>query len=367
MVGCLVGFLFSSYGEEAGTVGKVREWIVGGLAGLTIAKAASLKSLLVTFAAGDSPNDLALVAGTAVTYVALGFFFMFFGRELILNVLLAESRSTRGLLEGTRQAGQVTAGLLQALPLSILYGIDDVADDIGKEKAEQQRAILYSAAVGDFLDKASEAAKSGSNLDWDVTSKVANLHYYRIYFENDKERKSAQAEIAYEWIQRALVIFPRHVELRIKLGDTLWILDRKLEAKEIFEAVASSDESPAYLKEWLGYYFLEIPAWLDLAIKYSEEFHGFFPEESDSLFNIAYAYFKKYCEELRERGIPEDLESPNRLKGLEKLSEGRKFQPAYTDTLGAKWTKPGEGLECLAADQEFRSLTGLGNPVAKTS
>src|SRR2546426_683865 len=39
MVGCLVGFLFTSYGEESGTVGKIRDWVIGGITGLTIAKA----------------------------------------------------------------------------------------------------------------------------------------------------------------------------------------------------------------------------------------------------------------------------------------------------------------------------------------
>jgi hypothetical protein len=33
MVGCLVGFLFTSYGEEASTVGKVRDWVIGGYLG----------------------------------------------------------------------------------------------------------------------------------------------------------------------------------------------------------------------------------------------------------------------------------------------------------------------------------------------
>src|SRR5215471_12108555 len=42
IVGCLVGFLFSSYGEESGTVGKIRDWLIGGLSALTIVKASSV-------------------------------------------------------------------------------------------------------------------------------------------------------------------------------------------------------------------------------------------------------------------------------------------------------------------------------------
>ena len=96
MIGCLVGFLFTSYGEEIGTVGKVRDWLIGGIAGLTIANATALKALLGKFAVGPNPSEFPLMASAAIFYVGLGFFFMFFQRELILNVVLAEKRSERG-------------------------------------------------------------------------------------------------------------------------------------------------------------------------------------------------------------------------------------------------------------------------------
>lgn len=99
MVGCLIGFLFTSYGEEASTLSKVRDWLIGGITGLTIAKAGAIKSLLLTFAAGPGPKECAVAVTAAVVYSVLGFLFMIFQRELILNVLLAESRATRGKLE----------------------------------------------------------------------------------------------------------------------------------------------------------------------------------------------------------------------------------------------------------------------------
>ena len=361
MVGCAIGFLFTSYGEEAGTVGKVKDWVIGGLAGLTIAEATSIKTFLVTFTSPSEPNDFALMASMAIIYTILGFFFMFFQRELILNVVLAESRLRRGQVEGTRQAGLVMTRLIQVLPVSMLLGIDNVDETgkVGKGEADKQRRVLYSDEVDNFLQEANDASKSGVNLDWDVTSKVANLHYYRIYFESDKAKKTEQAECAYTWIERALVIFPGHVDLRAKLADTLWILDRKEEAILVLESLASSNESPAYVKEWLGFYLLDFPNKLDLAIEYSEQFHAFFPEESDSLFNIAYAYLKKYCAELLRHGKTEEPNSEARLKGLQYLREGKQFQPEYAKTIGEKWTAKGEELECLANDEEFRKLTGL--------
>jgi hypothetical protein len=65
-IGCLVAFLFTSYGEEIGTIGKIRDWFIGGITGLTIAKAASIKSLILTFAAGPGPGEFALVVSSSV-------------------------------------------------------------------------------------------------------------------------------------------------------------------------------------------------------------------------------------------------------------------------------------------------------------
>jgi hypothetical protein len=49
MVGCLAGFLLTSYGQQEAAVGKVRDWLVGGLTGLTIAEASLIKNLLRKF------------------------------------------------------------------------------------------------------------------------------------------------------------------------------------------------------------------------------------------------------------------------------------------------------------------------------
>jgi hypothetical protein len=84
--------------------------------GITVAKAASVKALLVTFKIGDAQNEFALVASVAITYAAIGFFFMYFQRELILNVQLAQSRAERGRVEGTRQGRFLDFALMSLLP-----------------------------------------------------------------------------------------------------------------------------------------------------------------------------------------------------------------------------------------------------------
>ena len=349
MVGCLIGFIFTSYGEESGTVGKIRDWLIGGITGITVVKAAAIKGILLTFAAGPGPSEFALTVSSAVLYSVLGFFFMFFQRELILNVLLAESRAERGRLEGTGRAGQVIQRFLLALPASILSGVDDVDEIVQFRKS--------AAEVQKFLDECEDAVKSGEALDWDVVSKAANLHYYRTYFEKD-ENKYVQAERAHSWIVRALTMNPLHVDFTVKYADTLGMMDRYEEAVAVLEKLDRTPEAPAYVKQWLGYFLLFVDR-LDDAIRYSEEYHKLFPDESDSIFNVASAYAQKYCDELRAAGKSEYLDSENRRLALAKLKEALRGEPEYVETVRSKWTQTGESFDCFLHDKDFRSLVGL--------
>jgi hypothetical protein len=360
MVGCLVAFLFTSYGEESATVGKVRDWLVGGLTGVTIVEFSRIKALLLTFAVGPGSNEFALVVGVATIYSALGFFFMFFQRELILNVLLAESRAERLKLEGTGQAGKVLQRLLVSLPPSILSGVDNVDDSarFKKHDAERLRTLLYSSDVKAFLDDCEEALRSGKALDWDAVSKAANLHYYRTYFEKGDQR-AIQAGVANVWIMRALNMNPLHVDFTVKYADTLGMMDRYDEAVAILERLERTPDAPAYVKQWLGYFLLFVDDRLTDSIKYSDAYHQLFPSEYDSVFNIACAYAQMYCRELHDSGQKQDLNSKNRRLALDKLKEALRSDAEYAETVSTKWTVAGESFDCFLHDAEFRSLTKL--------
>jgi tetratricopeptide (TPR) repeat protein len=360
MVGCLLGFLFSSYGEETPTVGKVRDWIIGGLAGLTIAKLDSLKALLVSFASGPGPQAYALSLGESVAFATLGFFAMFFGRELILNGPLAQRRAQRGLVEGTRQAGLVTQKLLSALPPSILSGIDDIDDLMESHKAEAERLrdILYSEDVTKFLSQSEDAVRIGASLDWDVVSKAATLNYYLTYYEEGDD-KQAQEQKASEWIVRALVMNPLHPDFSAKYADVLGMLERYDEAVAILEKLDRNPEAAGYVKQWLGYFLLYLPDREDDAIRVSEEYHSRFPSESDSIFNVACGYAQKYCAELNITKQNSILDSKNRTLALERLREALKADPDFAETVRTDWVKKGESFECLREDKEFLILVGL--------
>jgi tetratricopeptide (TPR) repeat protein len=359
MVGCLVGFIFTSYGEEAGTVGKIRDWLIAGMTGITIAKASAVKDFLFTFAVQPGPNEFALISSVAISYAGLGFFFMFFQRELIFNVLLAESRAERGRVEGTKEAGQVILRLLGALPASLLSGIDDIDDllESRKEEAEKLKSLLYSENVEKFLNETDRAVKSGT-ADWDTVSKAAVLHYYRTYFEKD-ERKINQGEIAATWILRALAMNPLHVDLTLKYADTLGIVKRYGEAIIILERLESTPDAPAYVKQWLGYFLLFVPSREDEAIRYSKQYHEMFPDESDALLNIACAYAQKHCASIRSGASKTAVDSNDRRLALANLRDGLAEDPDFAQTIREKLIKPGESFACFAEDPEFRNLVNL--------
>lgn len=359
MVGCLVGFLFTSYGEEAGTVGKVRDWLIGGITGLTLAKATAITSLLTKFQATQTSAaatwEFALVVSAAVVYASLGFFFMFLQRELVLNVLLAEGRAERGRVEGTRQAGQVVKSFLLKLPASLLSGVDDVDEitAVNKEEAKKLRDTLYSDDVKAFLDEADKALADGTTLDWDVVSKVAYIHYYRTYFEKDD--KPAQARRAIDWITRALVMNPQHADFTLKLADMLGATGDYAAAITILERLVRQPDGPIVVRQWLGYFLLNIPGRLPDAVQYSQQYIDLTGEDTDALFNLACAYAQAFCEGVPDLGPPQQ----NHDRALDYLRRALRREPEYAEVVRTKWTDKNESFGCFVSDKEFRSLVGM--------
>jgi tetratricopeptide (TPR) repeat protein len=351
--------LFTSYGEETATVGRVREWLVGGLTGLTIANVQVIRDLLHTFAFGPEPREFAVTVCIAITFVGLGFFYMFFQRELILNVLLAKSRALRGRVDGTRQAGIAAQKLLAALPPGMLARIDSLDDLIEEHKSEFEtlREVLYADDVSTFLEEADEAVHSGASVDWDVASRAAYLHYYRTYYESGEKREN-QEDKAEEWILRALLMNPQHGDLTARYADVLGMQKSYTDAVVTLERLIQSTEAPAYVQQWLGYFLTFIPGREDEVIRYSEDYHRRFPDESDTFFNIACAYAQKYSRELQQQNVKENRDSENRRLALFNLKEGLKEQPEYAKTVREELTKPDESFYELSNDPEFRQLVG---------
>jgi tetratricopeptide (TPR) repeat protein len=353
MVGALIGFLFSSYGEENNTLGKIRDWLVGGLTTLTVVKASSIKQVLLVFAAGPGPIEFAYVVGASVFYVGLGFFFMFFQRELILNVLLAQSRAERGKLDGSHEAGQVIQRFLLRLPASVLTGVSQVGEipDLNEKEEQQLKDLLYSADVETFLKQADDVAAKGA-LDWDITSKSAYVRYYRVYFEKDH----AGIGKAVEWVTRALNMNPLHVDLTMKYADLLGLNEDYASAASILEKLILREEAPVLVRQWLGYYLRFLPDRLDDAIAYSKQYLAFFPHDSDPLFNIAYVYAYKYCRDEVHDEQRDQRRAKNREMALSTLKTALRDQPNMSERVRSKWTESGKAFECFVNDGEFTAL-----------
>jgi hypothetical protein len=360
-IGCVFGFLFTSYGEEQSTIGKIRDWLMGGITGLGIAEAieqgGTLKKILVKFQFSQSDNDFALVIGTAIAYVTVGFFFMFFQRELILNVSLASKRAERGRIDGTHQAGLIIQRTLSVLPASVLTGIEDIEEvsDLAPEQAQHLRDMFYSSEVEGFLSQADTALRDGFSMDWDVVSKVAYIHYYRTYLES--KDKAAQIKRAEEWLLRAVTMNPLHVDLTMKYADVLMIDKRFDESAAILDRIRIRIEAPLVVRQWLGYVLLFTPHRISEAVENSEWFHQQFPEDATSLFNAACGYAQLYCAELSSNKTSAP-NSTNRRNALMRLRSALNLDPSYVNTVSTKWTERGQDFECLKIDPEFLALIG---------
>jgi tetratricopeptide (TPR) repeat protein len=360
MVGCIVGFLFSSYGEESGTIGKVRDWLLGGVTGIAFAdlsrgNGGALARLLHRFTIPPATdNDFALTVSITVTYLSLGFLFMFFQRELILNVVLAKSRAERGDLDGTRQAGLAIQKLLANLPPSVLAGVTDIGEtDVTEAEKQDLRNALDSDDVSNFLKQAESAAKNGIPLDWDTVSKVAHVYYYKSYFAEEKQ-KPVQVRKALDWIRRALAMNPLHADLTMKYADMLGADHQTDAAIAVLEALRVRPEAPAVVEQWLGYYLRSIPERVDDAIEHSNRFLSFFSDDPDTAINLAYAYGIKYCERLRSVTQPDQIASDLKAKILVYLEKGLRKYPSFCSDV-QDWTKD-PSLACLSTDQEFKKL-----------
>ncbi|HEV7674693.1 MAG TPA: tetratricopeptide repeat protein [Candidatus Angelobacter sp.] len=368
MIGTMAGFLFTSFGDELATFGKIRDWVIAGITGATVAELAEqggvVRTILLKFVPTQRPGEFGLVISMAVVYFSLGFFFMFLQRELLLNVLLAKSRAERGRLDGTVQAGLAIQKILQKLPPSLLTGIDSVDAVLEPKEAEELRTLLECDDVTLFLNQAEQALKDGHSLDWDTVSKVAYIYYYKVYCASETEKKDF-LQYANQWIQRALILNPMHVDLLIKYADLEMIGEDYATAVAMLEQLAARDDSPGYVKQWLGYALLQIPERLTDSIKYSQEFLHQFPDTSASMFNIALAYAKLYCREIRVAKVASKLDSENRLKALAHLEEALEKDPDYREHVQKNYSSKGGSFECMDLDPDYRKLVGLDATAAK--
>jgi len=363
MFGCLIGFLFSSYDEEAATIGKVRDLFTGGITGITLVKFRSIEGLLLTFASGPGPQAFALTVAVAVVYSVCGFFAMFLQRELFLNLSLAASRKRRGLLTGGKVAGAVARELLVNAPLNLLLGqmcADDLIGDANKAEREKAFKVLESDEIKEYLKQAETATKEGSLLDWDVVSKVAALQYYLVYAV-DSTKRDGQLDLAMDWLTRALIMCPRHPDFEIKLADVLNEKGKNQDAIDLLRIVMTNPQAPVYAMQWLAVYLLAKPGREEESIRLSQKYFEIFPDEYISYFNLARAYASLYNELSASPAVATDSAVASKLDEYRKLTidnmrKGLAAEPADRLQSSKDWVKDKKAYLKFLEMAEFSAL-----------
>ena len=348
--GLFSAFLFTSSGkEEEATFGKIRDWMLAGITGVGAAElmegGGSVRRLLLVFSQGNETGDFALVLTAVTLGFASGFFFMFVQRELHLNPLLAKSRALTASVESAKSASNAVHELLNKLPVSLLTSVNDVSDaGLSPGERKDLKDLLTSPEVKEFLDKMTESVNAGATLDWDRVSKTALIQYYKTYFEPVDKRKS-QIHEAEAWIQRALLMQPNHGAMTIAYADLKSLEKDFASAVRMLKELIIGGDPPATALQLLGYYLLESNRDLE-SIQYTQMYLQLYPDDSITIFNLAFAYGRLYCADSARADL--------RKQCLEQLARGLALDPTHVTRIRDSWYA--DGLECFRSDAEFTAL-----------
>lgn len=359
--GIFSGFLFTSSGkEEESTFGKLRDWLLAGVTGAGAAEimdgGGTVKSLLLQFSFGPQKNEFALVFTTAAIGFTAGFFFMFFQRELHLNVLLANARSLTARAENAQSASTVLHELLSKLPPFLLTEINDVSESelSAKDRTELEQ-LLNSDEVKEFLAMTKEKTDCGAALDWDTVSKTAFIQYYRTYFTG-KENQDAQIDEAQRWVRRALIMEPNHAALTVAYADLHSLQGDYANAARLTKDLIAAGDPPATAFLQLGYYLLEDGKDRQ-SIQYSRMYLELYPDDAATCFNLAFCYGRLYCAHHDDADL--------RKECLRMLDKGLRLEPAHAAKIRSSWFD--DGIACLQEDSELNALLKRAEARSKAS
>jgi len=328
--GCAAGFVFSTYDEEAQSVGKVKDWILGALTGVAITELAKGGREIHRFFEQFKPekgsaNSVAVMIAIAVAEFIAGFFLMYFNRELLLNPMLHKKRQELKKL------------VVEAAPA--LKAADEEAPVTKKAEA---RADVAPAKDSESVEKLIEYVESNrlqpEDLSTPILTKVANAYYH-----------VGQYAKAIPFFRRALVVSPQDAGAGLKLMVALGELGRYNEAVQIGRMLEERKLGIPLVYKLLGYYALWVDELLDDAVRYGSDYVRLVPKDSGGFFNLACAYAQLYG--LRHR--PED-----RTRALENLEKAVSMDSGWK-TRALELTK-NDSFSSLANDPEFQPIVSGG-------
>jgi tetratricopeptide (TPR) repeat protein len=270
--GLLLGFLFSAYEGEQASVGKVRDWLIGAITGIVIAKAAGgggeVYGLFAQFKPREgSEIDVPLLIATAVTYATAGFFLMYVMRELQLNPAFRAARKKAD--EIAKQTSVET----------------DAGTKADRRPAAEKKEQLAPAA-SDLLKVVEEKNLAPQELTFEALVKTARAYYATNDFAT-----------ALGYLREANRLRPQDAEIATLLASALNESGKREEGVQILRRLADRGENVPAVYKILGYYLLWFPDELQDSVRYSMEYLKAVPNDSGAIFNLACAYAQLFGEQ----------------------------------------------------------------------
>jgi len=321
-VGTLFGFVFSSTMGESDSVGKVRDWLVGGIAALSVAQVASgghtVGRVLRIFVPQNRPDDLASVTGMVVVYSVAGFFLMFFNRELILNLLLVKGR--RATLDAFEKSAE-------AAGKKIVEAFGHAPGSLDWQTAAQQQPLELDPEVKNYVCEVETRLRDGAKVESEDIKKAAVVLSL-----------GGQNIRATEFLKLALQRNPDDEDLVMMLARTLSELGERDQAITQLLEFKKRNPKASRIDKVLGFYYLWSPDKLKESIQFTSSYiETVAPEDDGAIFNLACAYAQQYGE---------SKEKEHRKVALEKLKLAVSANKVWKE----------RALELTGIDGDFVSL-----------
>ena len=321
-IGTLCGFVFSSTTGEGESVGKVRDWLVGGIAALSVAQVASggngIRKVLGIFVPVDCPDDLAVVAGMAVVYSVGGFFLMFFNRELILNILLTQQRN---LVKAEFDKSSKAADKKIVDAVGLTPGVLDW------QTSQQEDGAALDPQVLKYVTEVGTRLRQGEHVPVDEVKKAAVV-------------LGLGGEIvrATQFLELALQTNPADEDLAMMLAKSLAELDKREEAVAELVEFKTKNAKPSRVDKLLGFYLLWSKDRLQESIEHTTSYlDKIAPKDDGAIFNLACAYAQLYAQTQSEE---------NRKLALQKLKDAISMNHVWKE----------RAVELTGIDGDFVSL-----------
>ncbi len=333
--GAALAFVFSAHGEEEPTFGKVRDWLIGGVAALSLADVAQGGDFFRTALRSVGYPDYAAHYGThnalAAVFFLVGFLQMFLWRELELNVELATERKKRSEVEEARRAAEP----------AIRTERREHPDERTERPAAAEARSPRPESLKRFATAVSEALNRGETLtaeqSWDGA--------LALYYAGDHERAKTLLK---HWENDP----ERGAEAAMKLARIAEEEGSPNEAASVLERAAARGLAARRPGLWklLGYYLLWDEEGLSRSIEASERYLAVVPGDAGALLNVACAYAQ-----LHGRGG--DGSPGFREEALAKLEAAIRLEPSLR-LRARELTAPGEDFYSLREDPKFLDLVG---------